>query len=292
MSADRALRLRAFAKINLSLHIVGTRPDGYHELRTVFQSLALHDTLTFVPRRGPFAIQCDEPGCPAGPANLVWRAAQLAWQAAGRSGDPHGVQVRLQKRIPVQGGLGGGSSDAAAALRACGLLWRVKDDTVRALGGQIGADVPYFFEGGTALGLDRGDLLFPLIDAPAAWAVLAFPPFGVSTRDAFHWFDAALPAAGRPARSSPARWANDLQSQVAIRHPQVSMLVNALRIAGARPAAMTGSGSTVFGLFTSEAAAKAAGRRLSRSGTRSLVTRTLTRAVFARRSRPELLDRA
>ena len=182
-------RVRAFAKINRSLEVLGVRPDGFHELRTVFQSIALHDTIAIRAVPGAFQLTCDEPACPADRSNLVWRAAEQVWKAAGRRGVPRDVSIQLTKRIPLQAGLGGGSSDAAAALRAFGRLWRVKPDRVRAIGSSLGADVPYFFEGGTALGLDRGDLLFPLVDAPRAWVVLVIPPFGVSTKEAFAWWD-------------------------------------------------------------------------------------------------------
>src|SRR6266436_14168 len=102
-------RVRAPAKINLSLRVVGVRADGYHELRTIFQSIALHDTLEICLRSGPFELQCDEPTCPVDPTNLVWRAAEHAWRASGRRGAPRDVQIGLTKRIPMQAGLGGGS---------------------------------------------------------------------------------------------------------------------------------------------------------------------------------------
>src|SRR5579862_3323324 len=173
-----AITVRACAKINLTLRITGVRADGYHELRSVFQSLALHDTLICARRRGPFAIECDEPGCPTDASNLVWRAAEGLWRAAGRQGLPRDVVVRIVKRIPLQSGLGGGSSDAAAALRGLSRLWRLRVtfDTTHAIAASIGADVPFFLEGGAALGLERGDLLFPLRESPPQWAVLVMPP--------------------------------------------------------------------------------------------------------------------
>jgi len=179
-----AVRVSAYAKINLSLRVLGVRPDGNHDLRTIFQSIALHDTLTVRARRGPFALECDDPACPADETNLVWRAAEQVWAASGRRGTLRDVEIRLAKRIPLKSGLGGGSSDAAAALRALGSLWRVKDAPLREIAVRLGADVPYFLEGGTVLGLDRGDLLFPLVDHPVAWVTVVVPSFGVSTVDA------------------------------------------------------------------------------------------------------------
>src|SRR6185503_19725128 len=128
------------------------------------QSIALHDTIAIRAVPGAFQLTCDEPACPADRSNLVWRAAEQVWKAAGRRGAPRGVSIQLTKRIPLQAGLGGGSSDAATALRALGRLWRVDEAQQRAAAVALGADVPYFFEGGTVLGLERGDLLFPLID--------------------------------------------------------------------------------------------------------------------------------
>src|SRR5262245_19278562 len=114
MAADRRLRVHAPAKINLALQVCGRRPDGYHELRTIFQSLALHDSLTIRFRRGPLVLTCSDAGCPSDGTNLVWRACDALWRASGRKGRPRDVEIHLIKRIPMQAGLGGGSSDAAA----------------------------------------------------------------------------------------------------------------------------------------------------------------------------------
>ena len=116
------MRVRAHAKINLSLRVLGVRADGYHELRTVFQSIALHDTLTIRRARGPFRLTMDDPACPSDETNLIWRAAERLWTASGRRGAPRDVAIDVAKRIPMQAGLGGGSSDAAAALQALGAI--------------------------------------------------------------------------------------------------------------------------------------------------------------------------
>jgi 4-diphosphocytidyl-2-C-methyl-D-erythritol kinase len=286
------VRVRAFAKINRSLRVVGARADGYHELRTVFQSIALHDTLTVRAARGPFRLTSDDPDCPGDETNIIWRAATRMWTASGRRGAPRDITIALQKRIPVQAGLGGGSSDAAAALRALGRLWRVSDARVRALGAEIGADVPYFFEGGAALGLERGDLLFPLIDDPPAWVVLVLPGFGVSTKDAFGWFDADRarglePGVGRPPKRlalhgsiSLPELVNDLEAPVVARHPEVGRVISALRRAGAAQAAMSGSGSAVFGLFSARTAALRAASALEGRSRRVILTRALNRQKY------------
>ena len=294
------MRVRAFAKINLSLRVLGARADGYHELRTIFQSIALHDTLTIRARRGPFRLTCDDPTCPSGDANLIWRAAERLWKAAGRGGAPRDIAVDVEKRIPLEAGLGGGSSDAAAALRALARLWRVGGGEVRAAAAELGADVPYFFEGGTVLGLQRGDLLFPLIDYPAAWVVIVFPGFGVSTEKAFEWWDRAHEASGAGraevdelgesrgsrrssgshALRSQSEFVNDLEAPVAARHPPIKRLVTRLRRAGASHAAMSGSGSAVFGLFARRSDAARVAASLGAGAHRAVLTRTLNRSRY------------
>jgi 4-diphosphocytidyl-2-C-methyl-D-erythritol kinase len=305
---------RAFAKINLTLRVLGVSPDGYHELRTTFQTLALHDSLTFAAVPGPFRIQCDEPGCPVDETNLVWRAASLMWRACGRRPPMEGVTVTLAKRIPLAGGLGGGSSDAAATLRALSVLWDVALDlpSLEAMARELGSDVPFFLAGGTALGFGRGDRLLPLADLPPLPVVLVAPPFGISTRDAYRWWDAenhpAYAGAGfsRPERDDVRRrrpndltipgldlpeadFRNDLQPPVSRHHRRIAGIVSSLSRLGARHAAMSGSGSVVFGLFDARREAQAAARTLAGgASTRAIVTRTLGRARYARLSRPAL----
>jgi len=274
------MNLRAHAKVNLTLTVCGPRPDGYHELRTVFQSLALHDTLRFTSVEDRCVLTCSSPEVPLDERNLVWRAARMVWDAAGRRGEPRG-RVRITKRIPAQGGLGGGSADGAAALVGWNRLWdtRLPDERLLELARGLGADVPFFLYAGTALGLNRGDEIHPMADAPARWVVLVFPPFGVSTPEAFRWWDEDQVglAAGAERPATPLAVFNDLEAPVSRRHPQLVEIRRELERAGAEAAAMTGSGSTVFGLFTARAVARAASDRVGRAGWRSLVTRTATR---------------
>ena len=274
-----AMRVRAFAKINRSLRVLATRSDGYHELRTIFQSIALHDTLTIRRARGRFQLTCDDPACPTDGTNLIARAAEQLWHAAGRRGAPRDVAIDLEKKIPMQAGLGGGSSDAAAALRALAARWRVGQSQVRTVAAALGADVPYFLEGGSVLGLERGDLLFRLADPPPAWVVLVIPDFGVSTSEAFAWFDATAPGKGAAARGE---LVNDLEAPVAARHPEIGRIISALRRAGASQAAMSGSGSAVFGLFPSRPGAIRAAARLRSRAQKTLVTRTLNHQKYQR----------
>jgi 4-diphosphocytidyl-2-C-methyl-D-erythritol kinase len=278
------MRVRAFAKINLSLRVLGRRSDGYHELRTVFQSIALHDTIAFARTRGPLTIRCDDPRCPSDESNLIWRAAESVWRAAGRRGAPREVGVTVAKRIPMQAGLGGGSSDAAAALRAFAAMWAPKlpMDELRRIAAAIGADVPFFFEGGTVLGLEKGDVLFPLLDQPARWVTIVIPPFGVSTKEAYGWWDADAPRRRSiKSRVGPPA-ANDLERSVAARYPSTARLIAALRRAGASRPAMSGSGSAVFGLFGSRDAAFGAADACGARAHTVLVTKTLNRRTYQR----------
>jgi len=278
----RRVQIRAAAKINLTLRVLGTRPDGYHELRTMFQSVALHDTLTFTASDGPLSIDSDDPRCPDNEDNLVWRAADALWRAGGRPGKPSGVHVAIRKQIPIEAGLGGGSSDAAAALRALPVMWQlsVSPDRLYLIARDLGADVPFFFEGGTVLCVDRGDVLYPLLDRPSSSVVLLFPDFGVSTRDAYRWWDEWTE------RQTPTETGNDLQGPVAARHPAIARAVSRLRRLGATHAAMSGSGSSVFGLFATKRKARAAARAVSSSRVKAVVTETLTRRRYQSFSRP------
>jgi len=291
--------VRGFAKINLDLRVLGIRADGFHELRTVFQSILLHDTIACVPREGPFAIECDAAGVPLDESNLIWRAAEALWRSLRRSGSVRDVVVRLDKQIPLQAGLGGGSADAAATLIALARAWRVpvRPAQLTDVAATLGADVPFFLAGGTALGLGRGDEIYPLADLPRHWVVLLVPGFGVSSREAYGWYDAERDlgrgALGREAQHVPGPWPsraaqmiNDLEAAIARHHPEIDQMKAALRRAGAVAAAMSGSGSAVFGLFQNRREALTAVDGLSGSGWQVLLTESLGRGEYARRSRP------
>lgn len=298
----RGVVIRAHAKINLDLRVLGTRPDGYHELRTVFQAIALHDVIECEPHDGPLVIECDTAGVPLDRANLVWRAAEALWAALRRTGPVVGVKIRLTKQIPLQAGLGGGSADAAAALLALSRLWRadVRPNQLTDVAASLGADVPFFLSGGTALGLGRGDEVYPLADLPRHWIVLLVPGFGVSSADAYGWYDSerelARGASLREPQYVPGPWpsraaqmVNDLEAPIARHHPEIEQMRMALRRVGALAAAMSGSGSTVFGLFQKRADAHAAVTGLAGSGWRVLLTESLGRGEYATSSRPRPL---
>lgn len=291
----RSISLPSFAKINLDLRILGTRPDGFHDLKTIFQSLALFDTVTVTVRKGPLVITCDEPDIPTDQRNLVWKAASLLHRTVrGKSTAPRDIAIELRKRVPSEAGLGGGSSNAAMTLLALNTLWKLDLDlaSLSRIGARLGADVPYFLCGGTALGLGRGDDIYPLTDMPPVHVVILRPGFGVATSDAYRWFDdetrrvlkepvpRPLPV-GWPAWAATLR--NDLEAPVVRHHPAISRIRQSLLDAGAAFAAMSGSGSAVFGLFERSDAARRTANDLARPGWLSLHTRTLTRREYARR---------
>jgi 4-diphosphocytidyl-2-C-methyl-D-erythritol kinase len=297
MAKRLKLTVRAHAKVNLDLRVLGVRADGYHEVRTVFQTIELHDTLVCAERPGPFTITCRFPQVPLDASNLVWKAAAALWTALGRAGSVADTVIQIDKKIPIEAGLGGGSADAAAALTALARLWGGAPMTLlREVGATIGADVPFFLSGGTALGLGRGEEIYPLVDLPPHFVVIVRPPFGVSTAEAYAWYDEDRASGLRENRefqllpvpwpSRAAQMINDLEPPVMRRHQEIGVFKQQLRDLGATAAAMSGSGSAVFGLFRSRSAAERAVKPLSHDGARALVTRTLTRADHERRAKP------
>lgn len=295
------LGLPAFAKINLSLELLGRRADGYAELRTVYQSVTLHDRLRMrLTRRSGIEVRVPAGGAPAGRGNLIYRLLGRACRALDIR---RGVEVELEKNIPVARGLGGGSSDAAAAL--AGLLrltgsWLPEVELGR-LGAEVGADVPFFFLGGRALGVGRGDEVFPLDDLEPSVCLLVSPPQPVATRAAYRWVgwfgsrsrrrarNEALTPRRRRAIMDDSRWSpdrlwgagNDFEPAVFSRFPELARMKAALLGAGARQAGLSGSGSTVYGLFSHRAAAERAAARWA--GAAALfVVETLPRPRYQR----------
>ena len=294
---SRRVTVRAHAKINLDLRVRGRRRDGFHDLRTILQSIGLHDTLTLRAVEGDCRIRCSAAGVPLGRDNLVHRAARRLWTELGGCGEVRGLAVSIRKRIPVAAGLGGGTADAVAALRGLCRLWGRTLPTARlhALAADVGADGPFFLVGGTVLGVGRGDEVYPLAELPPHWVVVAVPPHGVATAAAYRWLDedraSAPPANGAGAAvSPPVRFAgatllldelsNDLEGPVARRRGGVGEATGLLLDAGASRAGMTGSGSAIFGLFGRRAPAIGAVRRLRTGleGWTVRLTRTMDRA--------------
>ncbi len=286
-----SVRLPAFAKINLCLNVMGRRPDGYHELRTVFQAISLHDTLEVsLIRRPEITFETDDPALPLGRENLVHRAIEAIGCEIGFRA---GVCARLEKRIPAARGLGGGSSDAAAAIIAMLRLTkkRVPLERVTEIAAGLGADVPFFLFGGRAAAVNRGDEIYPLGDAPKRTIVVVSPrDIGVSTKDAYQWVSAELTNRPKP----PSIWkfcalcwsrqeagiSNDFEAPVFSRHPRLREIRDGLLKSGAAAAALAGSGSAVFGVFRNPAQARRAARNFPEDTT--FVAETLGREKYGR----------
>jgi 4-diphosphocytidyl-2-C-methyl-D-erythritol kinase len=270
----KSVRLPAYAKVNLRLDVLGRRADGYHELRTIFQAISLHDTLELQASREP-GIELRIAGnsqlsAEPGQDNLVYRAIHLL---AREIGFQRGVRAVLTKRIPVGRGLGGGSSDAAAAL--LGLLRlagkRIEAAHLHEIASGLGADVPFFLHGGRALGIGRGDEIYPLPDT-ARRQVLVISPheIAVPTRDAYQWLSEELTNAASPTklmRFCAQCWSpqggvlsNDFEAAVFPRYPRLAAIKRELLQQGAAEASLAGSGSAVFGVYQHPAKARRAAR--------------------------------
>jgi 4-diphosphocytidyl-2-C-methyl-D-erythritol kinase len=258
MSDTRRVRLRALAKLNLDLRVLGKRPDGYHELRTIFQTISLADSLdmTFTPGRKTTVELEDDLAIPD---NLVSRAARLALHAMRAAGR---VEMRLTKHIPMGAGLGGGSSDAAAVLLALPVLAGRKLDLEKLseLAQQLGSDVGFFLLGGRAVGIGRGTELFPLPDGPAQNALVVAPEVHVSTPRAYRDLSPRLTSESQQNKifgfqsqvwGRGVEWLprNDFEEVVFRQHPSLAAIKKRLLRSGASLALMTGSGSALFGLY-------------------------------------------
>jgi 4-diphosphocytidyl-2-C-methyl-D-erythritol kinase len=290
----QSIRVRAFAKVNLRLDVLGKRADGYHELRTIFQSLTLHDTLQLSRTRGQ-SIELETSGntaLAATPArqNLVWRAVAALRQELKLAG---GVRIELKKRIPVGRGLGGGSSDAAAAMAGLLRLYgrRIEQPRLLKIAAGLGADVPFFLFGGRALATGRGDEIYPLPDLRRRPVVVVSPAhIAVSTADAYGWLDSRLTKADGPSRLwnfcalcwSPqeGNLSNDFEGAVFRRHPRLKRIRRELLQRGAAEAALAGSGSAVFGIFRNPAQARRTARAFPEDEV--FLCTTLSRRAYAR----------
>lgn len=301
MSRARLARVRALAKINLDLRVLGKRADGYHELRTIFQTVSLSDRLdiAFTPAQIT-SIELDDAA--QIPDNLVVRAARLAMDAMRITGR---VTMRLDKRIPMGSGLGGGSSDAAAVLLALPVLAGkpLTVETLSAVGQQLGSDVPFFLLGGTAVGIGRGTELFPLADAPSRAGVVVAPGVHVSTAEAYAALSPRLTIESLENKIFSFQshtWRvlegrageNDFEPVVLERESRLAALKQRLIRAGASTAMMTGSGSALFGLFRDRGEAARARERLGdeKAFAISLVSRSRYRALWRRALQPHIVS--
>ncbi|MEK6283998.1 MAG: 4-(cytidine 5'-diphospho)-2-C-methyl-D-erythritol kinase [Acidobacteriota bacterium] len=292
--------LPSFAKINRSLQILGKRPDGYHELRTILQTISLHDDLHFELSGGAaVTLSCSSPDVPADESNLVVRAA---YALKDRFGVDKGAHVRLKKRIPAKAGLGGGSSNAAVSLLALARLWKVEVTTPALLeiAGKLGADVPFFLLGGTALGQGTGTTLSPLPDNALRHLIVVTPNANVSTADAYTAVNSAAlttlkadpilssSPVGADFQDSPPGplrndLSNDFESVIFDIEPEIKRAKEALLQAGACNALLAGSGSSVFGVFSNQEAQRLALNEIKlEEGWRIFACVTLSRNEYSR----------
>ncbi len=312
------IAVRSFAKINLGLCIGGLRPDRFHELRTVYQTVALHDRIRVDVGRGTgIEIRCKDARVPDDASNTCYRIAERllkAFKARGR------VVIQIEKRLPVRGGLGAASSNAVATMLALerALKQQLAPEQRLRLAAEVGSDLPLFGVGGTVLGIGRGEQVFPLPDLPAFSCVVALPDVGVSTPQAFADWDQQFgnpkltedspsgkinefshsvyawlmgSTAGVPAeRGSRAETLlldlvragieNDFERVVFPQHPELRDVKRVLEHAGARYAALSGSGSAVYGLFDSPVEAEKAVAKLAAKDVQAQVTTLLPRTAY------------
>jgi 4-diphosphocytidyl-2-C-methyl-D-erythritol kinase len=282
---DLLAKTSAYAKINLGLKILGRRPDGYHDILSILQTVDLCDGLTFeeVPE-GRIEILPSDPAIPSGEENLIHRAVTALREASGCG---RGVRIRLEKVIPAGAGLGGGSADAAATLKALNRAWglRIPRGRILEMASRIGSDVVFLVSGGTAVVSGRGERIRPVPWNAEIHYVLIQPPFRVSTRWAYEEasahlglgltepskyinFVTSLTDSPISARDLLGCLENDFEPVVARAWPELRIALRALREHGADAGAMTGSGSAVYGAFFDAAAAGRAARALRRDGHR------------------------
>ncbi len=360
-SPSMTIAVRSFAKINLGLHIGGARADGFHDLRTVYQTIGLHDVIRVSVGRGrgiEIVCQNNEPGVPLDSSNTCYRIAERVIDELGASGR---VSIEIEKRLPVQGGMGAASSNAIATMIALerALKKHLSADARLRMAAAVGSDLPLFLVGGTTLGVGRGEEVYPLPDLPSLPMVVVMPKIGVSTPRAFSDWDALVagdkaaelgsagqtrasgtaetwtgrspvttrepitprnhpltragasdklvevghafsawlsgsPNTGAPAKSGSRAEKllldlvrtgieNDFEKVVFPQYPELRDIKGELERAGSRYASLSGSGSTLYGLFRSPADAAKAVRRLRKQGLKAVATRTLTRRQYWKR---------
>jgi 4-diphosphocytidyl-2-C-methyl-D-erythritol kinase len=249
----------SLAKVNLDLRVLYKREDGFHELRTVFQTISLADRIRIECTPGTAKTRLSIAGNVEIPDNLILRAAEAVMRAARAKGE---IRFELDKQIPMGGGLGGGSSNAAAVLLALPVLLgkTLSAAKLHELAAELGSDVPFFLYGGTALGLGRGTELYTLADSAPVRGLLVIPQVHVSTADAYRALERATHGAASARYLDAAHWptggVNDFEAPVFAKHPELRRIARRLKASGATVVRMSGSGSSIFSVF-SDAAAEA-----------------------------------
>ncbi|MHB0998240.1 MAG: 4-(cytidine 5'-diphospho)-2-C-methyl-D-erythritol kinase [Armatimonadota bacterium] len=299
------LTIRSHAKVNLTLDILGLRDDGYHSLRSVMQSIGVYDTITLRRSSPGIHLTCSDVRIPINERNLAYKAAEALYEAAGI--EP-AIDIHLEKKIPSQAGMGGGSSNAASVLRALNLMLGepLNLSALCEVGANIGSDVPFFLIGGTALVQGRGEDIEALPSISTQWMLIIKPPFGISTPWAYRRLDEiraqepeALPKRIQSIECNetvctssdrmiecieakdwdliPKLLSNDLEAPSIERYPDIEGIKEALTASSAKGALMCGSGSAVFGIFANEQEAQSAAEKIGNRYGRLFVTRTINR---------------
>ena len=274
---DKTITRKAYAKINLGLDVVRRLPNGYHEVRMIMQNVGIYDVLTFEKADEGITLQVDYQELPADGNNLIWKAAKLLLDTAGIQG---GVRITLEKHIPIATGMAGGSTDAAAAFLGINELYEIGYDIeqLKTLGVKIGADVPYCIQGGTALAEGIGEVLSVLPTPPACHLVIAKPDINVSTKFVYENLraneleehpdiDGMINALKMgDLKGITDRLGNVLETVTVPAYPIIEEIKTVMRNEGAENALMSGSGPTVFGIFTYKEKAEAAAERVKNAG--------------------------
>jgi 4-diphosphocytidyl-2-C-methyl-D-erythritol kinase len=290
------LKLPSFAKINWFLRVLGKRPDGYHDVVTVLQTISLHDEIAFTADRkeGPLTLTCDDPTLPTDEGNLIVQAAAALWDCYQT---PYGAEIALRKRIPTKAGLGGGSSNCAVALLGLNAVWGGNLTIGESIDPSfLGADVPFFLKGGTCLATGTGTTLKELPDGPKQHLIVVTPGAGVSTATAYASLNARSLTTSESASilssslaeldsAGSGQWplCNDFESVIFEIEPEIERVKMALLEAGARGALLAGSGSSVFGVFDDERSRDRALDNLKcEAGWKVFACHTLSRAEYFR----------
>jgi 4-diphosphocytidyl-2-C-methyl-D-erythritol kinase len=278
--------LRSPAKINLCLSVLGRRPDGYHDVEMLMQMVGLFDEVTVSLGGTGISVQCDNRAVPSGEGNIAWKAAMEMLRISGKKA---GLAIEIKKNIPVAAGLGGGSGNAAAVLAATNRLlgMDLDRDRLSEIGARIGMDVPFFFYGPTALARGRGEILTELPPLTQFRVLLVNPGLETSTAWVYNNVNLRLTKkagcnkiSSLNLRNIATGLQNDLESVTAAAHPVINRIKAALRDRGAVGALMSGSGPTVFGIFETETACRAAADGLAPEGWRLYQVVTLTESPF------------
>ncbi len=284
------MQVKSYAKINWTLDVLFKREDGFHELRTIYQTVSLHDTLTLTKTDGAIEMRCRDARVPVDETNLVYQAAMHLREATGIKA---GARIEIEKRIPVAAGMGGGSSNAAATLLGLQRLWQVElaDRALTEMAAKLGSDVPLFLIGGTLLGIGRGAEVYPIDEVECASLLLVNPGIAVSTAEAYQKLSRLtrqespriIPFtffAAKDVRRLPLTAKNDFEAVVLVQHPEIAAVKRSLIERGAHHALMSGSGATVFAVFDNLVASERARDAMRAKGYWSECAKTINRDEY------------